>query len=128
MKKVLSILSLAAVIVLTGCTKKTIVVPNITVTTTIQPSDWQYDNSTKTWYVNIDMPEIDNQSNQNDGIITSISFGDGVYELIPDVYNGYAFYVTHAAGTLTIEAQNQNGATYAPTDAILAKIVIVPSE
>lgn len=128
MKKVLSILSLAAVFVLTGCTKNNIVVPNITVNTTIQPSDWQYDNSTKTWYVNIDMPEIDNKSNQSDGIITSISFGDGVYELIPDVYNGYAFYVTHTTGTLTIEAQNQNGVTNAPTDAILAKIVIVPSE
>ncbi|HWB25357.1 MAG TPA: hypothetical protein VG738_07745 [Chitinophagaceae bacterium] len=128
MKKILCFASLAMLIGITGCTKKEIVTPNITVTTTIRSSDWQYDNSTKTWYVNIDMPEIDSYVNDTNGILVSISFGDGVYELIPDIYNGYAFYVTHSPGNLTIEAQNQLGTTYAPSTAIIAKIVIVASQ
>ena len=127
MKKVLSILSLAVVVILSGCTKNELVIPNTTISTTIQPSDWQFDSNTKTWYVNIDMPEITSQTNETDGIIVSVSFGDGVYEMVPDIYNGYAFYVTHQPGTLTLEAQNQFGSTSAPSDAIIAKIVIVPS-
>ncbi|HVX52182.1 MAG TPA: hypothetical protein VHB48_18630, partial [Chitinophagaceae bacterium] len=87
----------------------------------------QYDNVTKTWYADIDMPEIDNYVNETNGIVVSISFGDGVYELLPDVYNNYAFYVTHSPGVLTIEAQDQAGTTYPPDGDILAKIVIIPS-
>lgn len=127
MKKVLSILLLAVVVIASGCTKNEVVIPNITVNTTIKPSDWKYDNSTKTWYVNIDMPEITSQTNETDGILVSVSFGDGVYELVPDIYNGYAFYVTHQPGTLTLEAQNQFGSTDAPADNLAVKIVIVPS-
>lgn len=127
MKKVLSILSVAAVLLFTGCTKNEVVIPNITVNATIHSSDWQYDNSTKTWYVNIDVPELTAQSNDNDAVVVSISFGDGVYEAVPDIYNGYAFYVTHSTGTVTLEAQNQFGSTDKPTDDILVKIVIVPS-
>src|SRR5438132_11014860 len=98
MKKIVSLLSLFAVITLFfGCTtKKEVVIPNITVTTTIQPADWLYDSNTKTYYVDIDMPEIDGNINATAGILVSISFGNGLYELIPDVYNCYAFYVTHS--------------------------------
>lgn len=129
MKKIVSLVSLLAVLTMfVGCTtKKEVVIPNITVTTVVHPSDWLYDNTSKTYYVNIDMPEIDGQVNASGGILVSISFGNGLYELIPDIYNGYSFYVTHSVGNLTIEAEDQFNTAHAPTGDMVAKIVIVPS-
>jgi len=127
MKRSLLLLSVAVMFFLAGCTKTEVVIPNITVNTTVNPADWRYDNATKTYYANINVPEITSGVNATDGIIVSVSFGNDLYEIIPDIYNGYSFYVSHQPGTLTIEAENQFGTTLPPATAMLVKIVIVPS-
>lgn len=127
MKRSLLLLSVLSVFFLAGCTKNELVVPNTTVLTTINPGDWKYDNSTKTYYVNISMPEITSQVNQTDGILVSVSFGNDLYEVIPDIYNGYSFYVSHQTGVLTIEAEDQFATTLPPSSVMQVKIVIVPS-
>jgi hypothetical protein len=127
MKRRLLLLSVLSVFFLAGCTKNELVIPNTTVITTINPGDWKYDNSTKTYYVNISMPEITSQVNQTDGILVSVSFGNDLYELIPDIYHGYSFYVTHQTGVLTVEAEDQFNTTLPPSGAMQVKIVIVPS-
>ncbi len=116
-----------AILFLTGCTKTEMVIPNTTINAVVNPSDWQYDNTTNTYYVNISMPEIIDQTNSTDGIVVSVSFGNDVYELVPSIYNGYSFYVSHKPGILTIEAENQFATTTAPGSAMQVKVVIVPS-
>ncbi len=127
MKRSLLFLPVAIVFILTGCTKTQVIIPNITVITTVNPADWKYDNSTKTYYANIAMPEITSQVNATGAIVVSVSFGNDLYELIPDIYNGYSFYVSHQPGTLTIEAENQFATTTPPSTPMLVKIVIIPS-
>jgi hypothetical protein len=128
----MKILAFASLVLLTAllpsCTKKEVVIPNQTILTDINPNNWQYDNTTKTYYVAIDMPEIDENVNETDGVLVYISSGDQVYEALPEVYNGYSYTVLHAPGNITIEAQGADGSTVNPPNYPLhVKIVLVKS-
>ncbi len=120
------------VAVLPACTKKEMVIPNQTILTDVAPNNWQYDSNTKTYYVNINMPEIDSYVNQTDGVLVYISSstsGDNVYEAIPEVYNGYSYTYIYSPGQLSIEVQGANGTTVNPPNYPLhVKIVLVKSQ
>jgi hypothetical protein len=129
MKNFYFILLLAVgIISFSGCVKKEMVVPSTTITADILPSDWTYSTSTQTYYVQLNMPEINGYANDNYGILVSASFGDDLYEAIPEVYDGNSYSFTHQVGLLTLEVQGANGATVAPpTKTMHVKIVIIPS-
>lgn len=104
------------------------VVPNTTITTDILPSDWTYSTLTQTYYVQLNMPEINGYVNDNYGILVSANFGGDIYEAIPEVYDGYSYSFTHQVGMLTLEVQGADGSTVGPpTKAMHVKIVIIPS-
>ncbi len=74
------------------------------------------------------MPEIDAYANTYDGIIVSMSWGNNVYEALPEVYNSNSYSYTHQPGQLTVEVQGANGATVLPpASTVRMKIVIIPS-
>jgi hypothetical protein len=60
------------------------------------------------------------------GVIVAISYSDGVYEQIPEVYNGTSFSFTYNNGNVTIYAQSPDGNTpIAPTQTLKVKITLV---
>jgi hypothetical protein len=127
MKKIIPFLLLTLVL-FSSCTKNNVVIPNSTITTDVLSSDWKYSSTTKTYYVNISMPELDQQSNATDGVLVSFSAGSDVYEAVPEVYNGDSYTFTHQPGSITLEVQSAGGTTINPPSyTIHVKIVLIPS-
>ena len=128
MKKNILFLLITGIILISSCTTKEVVIPNITVITDVVPADWQYSATSQTFYTTIKMPEIDAYANTHDGIIVSFSAGNNIYEAMPEVYNGTSYSYTHQTGSITLEVQGANGAIVAPPNYTMrVKIVIIPS-
>ncbi|SFD03069.1 hypothetical protein SAMN05518672_101123 [Chitinophaga sp. CF118] len=134
MKSFLFLPLLVLGVLFSSCRKEEIiqqvVVPNRTITTTVNPSDWKLDTDKNTYYVTISMPEIDGRVYNTNGVLVYISFDGIVYEAIPDVLFGSTFEVTHSIGSISIDSQNADGSLPAnhPTAAITVKIVLVDSD
>ncbi|UYQ91070.1 hypothetical protein MKQ68_13305 [Chitinophaga horti] len=128
MKRFLLLPLLLFGLILSSCTKEEVVIPNRTIVTTIPANGWKYDNVTLTWYYAIDMPEIDDYTNEVNAIVVAISAGDGIWEAIPDVYDGYAYTYTYQRGALVLEVQGATGNTVNPPNtAKTVKITIIES-
>lgn len=131
MKKQL-ILPLLAVLVfmMSGCKKEYITqtIQNTTVLTTVKPSDWSFQSSDGTYTVGINMPEITDVVNDNDGVLVDCMF-DGInYEPLPQVYNGYSYTYFYRTGVLYLSVQGADGSNgVRPTANVGVKIVLIPS-
>ncbi|WP_143307033.1 hypothetical protein [Chitinophaga vietnamensis] len=124
----LSVLLLA--VVFTSCTKTTNeIIPNKTIIVPGNSGDWKYDGNTKSYYISISVPELDNNTNQTDAVVVSMARNGGsLYEALPEVYNNTSFTFIHQPGTVLIEAQGVNGSTIQlPPNNITFKIVLIPS-
>jgi len=130
MKKILSILCLSIVVLTaTSCKKETIVSPsNQTILTSIASASWKSDDGGLTYYADIDMPEIDNYFNEHGGVLVYLSFTSGVWEQVPEVYQGTSYSFTHNTGNIRIYAQAYDGAVaITRPDGAQVKIVLVDS-
>ena len=118
-------------ILFTGCTKKyEYVTPNQTIFFDVATGDWAQTNN-NTWIVDLPIPEIDGQVNQDFGIVVSISGDNGAtWEVIPEVYGGYTYSYTHYTGHLSLETQiaDGSGAGPRPNANIRVKIVLIESQ
>lgn len=113
-----------------SCKKEyyTQVSPNITKTASIAATDWVLSSDGKSYYAPLKVDELSSGAAQAVGIIVSISYSDGVYEQLPEVYGGISFSYTYNQGNITIYSQSPDGTTAVkPTDPITAKIVLVDS-
>lgn len=137
MKSFLFLPLLLLAVLFTSCRKEEItqvnevVIPNRTITTTIQPGDWQPDAGNKSYFVSINMPEIDQRVHNTNGVLAYFSFDDGVtYEAIPDVFFGTTLQVTHSVGKIFVDFQNADGSMPAGplTEEVRIKIVLVESD
>lgn len=126
---------LLLVFVFSGCTKTTneVVIPNTTISATVNPGDWKFDAVNKFYYVSINVPELTNV-NASDGVVVSIARYDvngaapKYYELLPQVLNNLSYFVIHYGQTVEVDIKGLNGApSSAPTTATIIKIVLVPS-
>jgi hypothetical protein len=77
-----------------------------------------------------DLPELDNYTQANDGVLVYISGDEGVtYEALPQTYSGVAYSYTHSKNLITIYAQSPNGNTaLLPTRNLSVKVVLVDSQ
>lgn len=128
MKKILTIVSCVMVLfTISSCTKKYIT-PNNTesVYATLAPSDWTLYSDNKSYAASINVADIDNNFANTGAVIVAISYADGVYEQIPEVYNGTAFSFVYNKGFVQIFAQSSDGTTpIAPTQNIKVKITLI---
>lgn len=133
MKKLLSILCCAVMLLsVSSCTKKYITPnPNRTVNADLTSADWTLTSATvgTSYQASINVDQIDDASASLDGVIVSISYDGGkTYEQLPEVYNNVSYSYTYNTGNVTIYAQNAIGSTAVqPTDPITVKIVLVYS-
>ncbi|HTH82567.1 MAG TPA: hypothetical protein VL490_06510 [Mucilaginibacter sp.] len=114
----------------TSC-KKTYIsqTPNQTYFVTVKASSWTQTADGKSDSVSIKAPAIDNFFNDNGATLVYFSFFKGVYEQIPEVYNNVSYSYFHYPGNLVLYSQPATGGTpVKPTDDIVVKLVLIPSE
>nr|WP_294947238.1 hypothetical protein [uncultured Mucilaginibacter sp.] len=131
MKRILSILCLAIVVLTaSSCVKENTVAPNnnLTILTSVSTGGWSTLDNGKTWKQAISVPELDSYANDNAGVLVYLSFTNGVYEQIPEVFNGVSYSYIHERGRLTIYAQAYDGNLTTPNPGSgNVKIVLVDS-
>ncbi len=127
MKRSLIFMCLSLVLVAAGC-KKEMVVPNRTIITTLNSGSWVQNDGGRTYTAAIDMPEIDNYFNDHGGVLVYISFDNGTYEQVPQVYNGVSYSYITRSGQIVMEIQSSDGlGTVTPPGTVKVKIVLIDS-
>lgn len=130
MKRILSILCLAIVVLTASSCQKNNVAPNnnLTILTSVGTGGWSTLDNGKTWKQSINVPELDSYANDNSGVLVYLSFTNGVYEQIPEVFNGVSYSYIHERGLLTIYAQAYDGNLTTPNPGSgNVKIVLIDS-
>ncbi|MGZ3751261.1 MAG: hypothetical protein ACXVB0_07120 [Mucilaginibacter sp.] len=130
MKKLLSIVCCAMVLLsVSSCTKQYITPnPNQTILLNLAASAWTTTDGGKTWSANIATPEIDSYFNDHGGVLVYFSFTNGVYEQVPETYNGISYSYIHNPGAIAVYAQASDGVSViAAPDAAVVKILLVNS-
>jgi hypothetical protein len=131
MKKILTIVCCALVLFsVSSCTKQYITPNNTeTVYATLATTDWTLYSDGKSYDAPISVPDIGANFANTGGIIVAISYADGVYEQIPEVYNGVSYSYTYNQGNVTLYAQSPDGGTpVQPTQSIKVKITLVATQ
>jgi len=129
MKRLLSILCFALVVVASSCKKEYITQasPNQTILFNVPTTAWTLSTDGKSYYAVISTPEIDNYFNNNGGVLVYFSFTTGVYEQVPEVYNGVSYSYTHNQGSVVLYAQSFDGTTPVVPQALTLKLLLLPS-
>lgn len=128
MKRILTIVCCSILLFsVSSCTKQ-YVTPNNTETiyATLATTDWTLYSDGKSYQAPISVPDIGANFAATGGLIVAVSYTDGVWEQIPEVYNGVSFSYTYNQGNVTLYAQSPDGTTaVAPTQSIKVKITLV---
>jgi hypothetical protein len=129
MKRILSIISCVIVLAATSCTKKYVTPnPNQTVLFTVNSSAWTTTDGGKTYSSILDTPEIDSYFNDHGGVLVYFSFTNGVYEQVPEVYQGISYSYTHNVKSIALYAQSSDGITpIARPDNVTVKLLLINS-
>lgn len=127
MKKSLLAICLLLILASAGC-KKDQLVPNRTIITNLSSGNWIPVNGGRTYTASIEMPEINNYFNDYGGVLVYISFENGTYEQIPQVYNGVSYSYITRTGQIVLEIQSADGVgTVTPPGSIKVKIILIDS-
>lgn len=130
MRKLLSIICCSMILLtVSSCTKQYITPANQTILLNLPASSWTSTDGGKTWSAVISTPEIDSYFNDHGGVLVYFSFTNGVYEQIPETYQGVSYSYTHNKGAIAVYAQASDGvSTITAPDAATVKIVLVDSQ
>jgi hypothetical protein len=77
----------------------------------------------ESYYSVINTPEIDNYFNDYGGVLAYFLFTSGVYQQLPEVYNGVPYSYTCNPGSLVLYAQSYTGTA----TTLVLKLVLIPS-
>lgn len=116
------------VILFTSCTKEyvTPVNNNQTILVSIPSQAWKTSDGVN-YAASINVPEITSYLNETGEVLVYLSYGNGVYEQIPEVKDNISYSFSHNPGYITIYAQDINGNGIIPPDDTDVKIVLVDS-
>jgi len=135
MKKLTILFLCIATLGLASCKKDTIVnqtTPNITVIRDVPSSAWALSSDKLTYYVTLNVQQINKYSLDNDAILVYISYDNGAtYLQMPFVYNVDAYSTVISERQVEIDIQssdNQDVTPIKPTGTTRVKIVIVASD
>ena len=127
MKKSVFLFAMSIMILGAGC-KKAYIVPNRTIFATLNPGNWIKLDGGRSYTASINMPEINNNFNDYGAVLVYISFDNGTYEQIPQVYNGVSYSYLTRAGQIVLEIQSSDGiGTVTPPGSVKVKIVLIES-
>lgn len=117
------------VVAASSCTKKYITPnPNQTILINVASNSWTTTDGGKTYSSVVNTPEIDSYFNDHGGVLVYFSFTNGVYEQIPEVYQGVSYSYTHNTGSLVLYAQASDGVTViTKPDNTVLKLLLIES-
>ena len=129
-KSLLIVLAVMFVAAISSCTKK-YETPNTntTVFATVKANSWVLDPADGGSYsATILVPALDDQYNDDGAVLVYLSFANGVYEQIPQVYAGQSYSYYHTRGKVVLYSQAPAGGPKAPpTQDVSVKIVLIDS-
>lgn len=126
MKKIILLLFLG-LFVLSSCKKEYVPVNNSqTILFDVPSSSWQTSDGIS-YDMSLDVPEITSYFNSTGQVSVYISFGNGVFEQIPEVYNDVSLSFTHNVGDVTIYAQDLNHVGMPPPADATVKVILTDS-
>lgn len=136
LKKHLSMKKLTLALCLLGvslasCTKQenTTINPGQAATYDITPQDWATTDNGLTYTATFDVPELDNAIFDHGAVLVYLSFEDGVYEALPEVYSGYSYGAYHSVGSVSVDFYAMDGsASDVPTADVYAKVVLISAD
>jgi len=127
MNKSLFLFAMSIMLLGAGC-KKEYIVPNRTIFATLSPGNWIKLDGGRSYTASISMPEISNNFNEYGAVLVYISFENGVYEQIPQVYNGVSYSYVSRSGKIVLEIQSSDGlGTVTPPGSVKVKIILIES-
>lgn len=134
MKKLLLLILCTATLGLVSCKKDTIIqeTPNRTYVYTIQPGSWVTSNNGEIHTASLNIPEIDGVTLDDEGVLVYLDHPalSSSQIQVPFTWNANAYsYELYDAGIdINIQSSdNQDLLPAKPTQAIKAKIVVIPS-
>ncbi len=130
MKRILSILGCVIVMAASSCTKQYVTPnPNQTSTYSVAQTAWTSTDGGVTWSAVLNAPGIDTYFTAHGGTLVYFAFTDGVYEQVPETYQGISYSYTYNQGSLALYAQASDGKTVITAPATsTVKLVLVASE
>ncbi|MFL5788891.1 MAG: hypothetical protein ACJ748_12610 [Flavisolibacter sp.] len=130
MKKIYLSLFFAILIVgFTSCRKEYISNPvdtNQTIVISVPDEAWATSDGIH-YSASLNVPEITPYFNETGEVLVYLSYGDGIYEQIPEITNNISYTFSHSPGNLTIYAQDLNESGIIPPYNTTVKIVLVHS-
>ncbi len=134
MKQSFILLLCVAILGLASCKKETIVdtgLPNETIETVINANQWQSIEGGTRLTTIINMPELDEATFRNDGLIVYLYPDNKIneYRQLPFVFDGQAYSYSAREGQITIDIQTStaNGTPVRPIIPVGLRVVIVTS-
>lgn len=129
-KSLLIVLAVMFVAAISSCTKK-YVTPNTNTTlfATVKANSWVLDPADGGSYsAEIQVPALDDKYNDDGAVLVYLSFANGVYEQIPQVYAGQSYSYYHTRGKVVLYSQAPTGGPKTPPSQDLSvKIVLIDS-
>lgn len=135
MKKLTILFLCIATLGLASCKKDTIInqtTPNRTIILNVASSAWALSPDGYTYFVNLNVPEIDQITMDDEGVLVYISFDNGAtYLQMPFVYDVDAYSTVISKGKVEIDIQSadlQQTTPIKPSKAAKVKVVLIASE
>jgi len=122
------LLLLFGLFLFSSCKKEYVPVNNSqTILFDVSSSDWGTSDNGISYDTSLDVPEITNYFNSNGQVSVYISFGNGVFEQIPEVYNDVSLSFTHSTGNVSVYAQDLNHVGMPPPANATIKVILTDS-
>ena len=135
MKKLTILFLCIATLGLASCKKDTIInqtTPNRTIVLNVAPTSWTLSPNQFTYFTTVNVPEIDDITMNDEGVLVYLSFDNGVtYLPLPFVYDVYSYSTVISKGKVEIDIQSsdlQNRTPTKPTGNVKVKVVIIAAD
>ncbi|HEY0271575.1 MAG TPA: hypothetical protein VGC22_00260 [Chitinophaga sp.] len=134
MKRILTAVALLSALSFSACkkTEVTQVIDNtLTIANSLQANQWVATDASRTEYVaKIDMPELDQDMNDNGGVLVYVSLGanqgNNYYDALPSTISNAVFTTYHTTGAVYIDLTDFNGGVVTPPDGVIPyKVMLV---
>ncbi len=124
------LVAVAALTALASCKKEVTRVERLDqaygIVVDIMPEDWITDDDGLSYRTSFDVPELDDNIFDHGAVIVYLSFQDGQYEALPEVYDGISYGALHGTGAITVDLHAVDGSKISPPGVeVFGKVVLI---
>ncbi len=95
----------------------------------IMPEDWAANDDSTALTATLKVPELTDAILDHGAVVVYLSFTDGEYEAVPEVFNFLSYNAIHYKGGVDIEIRDVEGYKISPPDVeVWAKVVLIDAQ